>query len=246
MNMIKTKAVALLSLFKPTKWLLVQKRQWQAKKRHENFDTCSPDVIPVFNQAFEKTSHLKGDYYEFGLYKGYLFYKAQEIAKNTGALNEMNFYGFDSFAGLPEVESLDSGWKFKAGMYAYDLNRVRNALENKSVDWNKTFLIKGFYSDSLQDENLLSNFQFNKAKIVLIDCDLYESTKDVLTFIDKYLQNGTIVIMDDWNCFDANDNKGQRLALREFLDRSKKITFSHIGNYGWHGAYFCVGIQETD
>lgn len=243
MIMIKDKLVALLSGFGPTRWLLAQKRQWQEKRRQERFATCSPEVVPVLKRAFQETQQILGDYYEFGMFKGYLFYQAQKIAQGFATCHEMNFYGFDSFAGLPEVRGPDSGWRFRAGMYACDYDRVRRALDDRGVDWSHTFLLKGFFSDTLRDQSLLSNYKFGKAKVVLIDCDLYESTKDVLAFIGRYLQDGTMVIMDDWNCFDADENKGQRLALREFLASNKKLSFSHVGDYGWHGAYFRVGLS---
>jgi hypothetical protein len=44
--------------------------------------------------------------------------------------------------------------------------------------------------------------------------------------------------MDDWNCFNADDNKGERRALKEFLSKNKNIQVKHLGNFGWHGAYF--------
>ena len=55
-----------------------------------------------------KATNLIGDYYEFGLYRGYTFWSAQKSAEGLG-LARMRFYGFDSFTGLPEVTGEDGG-----------------------------------------------------------------------------------------------------------------------------------------
>ena len=51
-------------------------------------------------------ANLEGDYLEFGLYRGYTFWYAQQAANLVGR-SSMRFYGFDSFEGLPEVEGPD-------------------------------------------------------------------------------------------------------------------------------------------
>ena len=53
----------------------------------------------------------------------------------------------------------------------------------------------------------------DKISIALIDCDLYSSTALVLKFIRNMLMDKTILIFDDWNCFDGDSQKGQRRAF---------------------------------
>lgn len=105
---------------------------------------------------------------------------------------------------------------------------------------SNTHLIKGFYSESLKNKEMLSEYSFISAAVVLIDCDLYEATLDVLDFIYDKLQVGTVVLFDDWNCFDADDKKGERRAVSEFLSKYSSFKFENIGNYGWHGTSFVV------
>ncbi len=207
--------------------------RYMQKKKYQAFDTCSPDAIPVLKEAFRKK--LDGDYYEFGLYKGYLFYTAHEFAKAEG-IEDMQFFGFDSFQGLPKVGGIDSGGEFKQGDYAYGIDQVVGHLNTKNMNWKNSFLIKGYFSESLKNPR----YPFRKAKIVLIDCDLYESTRDVLTFIYPYLQSGTILMFDDWNCFNADDNFGERRAMKEFLSAHPGISIRELGTFGWHGAFFEV------
>jgi hypothetical protein len=51
-----------------------------------------------------------------------------------------------------------------------------------------------------------------------VDCDLYESTRDVLTGVAPALQDGTIVLFDDWFHYRGNPRCGEARAFREFLD----------------------------
>lgn len=80
---------------------------------------------------------------------------------------------------------------------------------------DKLITVKGFYSESL-DEETKRRLQPGKAAVIYVDCDLYESTVPVLNFIKDFLQKGTIVVFDDWNCFLGDPDRGERRAFREF------------------------------
>lgn len=70
----------------------------------------------------------------------------------------------------------------------------------KNNHYNKFNMIKGFYSDSLQD-NLIEQYKLKPAIFINIDCDIYTSTAEVLDFIfrNKLYENGkTIIRYDDW------------------------------------------------
>jgi len=54
------------------------------------------------------------------------------------------------------------------------------------------------------------------------------------------LQKGTLILFDDWNCFDAEDNKGERRATKEFLRDNGKILLEESFRFGWHGQAFKV------
>jgi hypothetical protein len=207
------------------------------KYRDNRFDTATPDTIPVVRDALSRTKDMSGDYYEFGLFKGYSFAKAHDFARELG-VQDIRFFGFDSFEGLPDVAGIDAGSKFSAGNYACSLEKVTKNLKDRMR--GSTYFIKGFYDKTLNDSELLKKYDFRPARVVLVDCDLYSSTKDVLRFVRSYLQNGTVMIFDDWNCFNADDTKGERRAAAEFLEENKNIKLQHLGNFGWHGAYFLV------
>jgi hypothetical protein len=55
--------------------------------------------------------------------------------------------------------------------------------------------------------------------LVHFDCDLYESTRDALALTAPALQDGAMLMFDDWFHYRGNPHKGQARAFAEFLDQ---------------------------
>jgi predicted O-methyltransferase YrrM len=51
-----------------------------------------------------------------------------------------------------------------------------------------------------------------------VDCDLYESTRDLLGAMAPALQDGTVVLFDDWFHYKGHPHRGEARAFHEFLD----------------------------
>lgn len=202
--------------------------------------TTLEGIDKAFAHAQEQGTLDNGDYYEFGLFKGYSFWAAQKAANAHGARN-MHFYGFDSFAGLPDVSGPDQTEKgdFYKGQYACAYESVRDALDRAGVDWNRTTLIPGYFNESLTP-GLRDKHGMRDAVIALIDCDLYASTADVLRFLDPLIRDRSVLIFDDWNCFDGNNDKGQRRAFREYLARRTDLKPEPLFTYGSWGQAFVM------
>jgi hypothetical protein len=216
------------------------RKYYHLKKKFgwHSFYTPTPDTTRGLKNAFGQTRNLVGDYYEFGLFEGYSFYRAIKLGKRS--IGRQNFFGFDSFEGLPEIKGIDAGWRFKQGQYCCSLEQVQENLRSKGCLGKNVYLIKGFFDESLKNKSKLETLPLGKAKVVLIDCDLYESTKDVLDFMFPYLQTGTRILFDDWNCFESDDQKGERRAWKEFLAEHPQIKATFEGYFGWHGAIFLI------
>ena len=59
----------------------------------------------------------------------------------------------------------------------------------------------------------------------MIDCDLKESTRLALEFIKPSIQEGTIILFDDYVFFKGNENQGEHGAFNDFR---KKISRNFI------------------
>jgi O-methyltransferase len=208
------------------------------------FDAANRAVLPALERCFAKASQGRhaggGDYMEFGLFKGYSFWHAQHLARAHG-MEGMRFFGFDSFKGLPSPGDVDATPQdiFYEGQYSCAKSDVVQNLNAKGVDWKKTYLIEGFFNESLVPA-LKNRYDMRSVAVALIDCDLYESTRDVMPFLADLIDDDTILLFDDWNCFDADENKGQRRAVREFLDGARGWRFEDWFSYGDYGQVFLV------
>jgi len=196
----------------------------------------------AFQRAAKEGTLALGDYYEFGLFKGYSFWWAQKTA-TAHAASAMRFFGFDSFQGLPEVvDGPDAtAGDFYQGQYSCSYDAVRASLDQKGIDWNRTVLVKGFFDKSLTPE-LREEHRMRPIAIALIDCDLYSSTADVLRFIEPLLMDRSILIFDDWNCYNRDDEKGQRKAFAELLQRRPELKAEPIFEYGSWGQGFMMRL----
>ena len=208
------------------------------------FNAAIKDTVPAVEKAFDIAIKNgvadKGDYYEFGIFKGFTFWNAQQKG-NTEKLNKMRFFGFDSFAGLPVIEGLDvtDNEEFYEGQYNCSKENVTKNLTKKGVDWERTHLIEGYFDKSLNNKTK-KDLKTGKVSIALIDCDLYSSTVDVLNFLDGMLMKGSVLMFDDWNCFNKDDEKGQRKAFTEFKQKHKGFAVKELYPYGPHGQVFQV------
>ena len=77
-----------------------------------------------------------------------------------------------------------------------------------------------------------------KAAFVCVDCDLYESAVPVFKFIEPFLQEGTILYLDDyWTGYRGKPNQGVSKAFKEHQIRSE-FKFEEYLSIGWASKSF--------
>jgi hypothetical protein len=119
---------------------------------------------------------------EFGVFEG------ESINFFSNFIKNRVWYGFDNFEGLQENwygGYHGKGWFSKNG---------KIPVVNKNVK-----IIKGWFKDTLPNF-----FKNNKEKIsfIHVDCDTYESTKDILNNINcNLLQNNTLILFDEYTSY---------------------------------------------
>ncbi len=195
-------------------------------------------------QAFEfkAINDVDGDYFEFGLWRGKTFGYAHTM-KYRYRQYDTKLYGFDSFQGLPRVQmEEDNVWY--GGQFSCSEDELRGILRKRGFVGREYELIPGFYEDSLNDE-LHTRFHDKSAAIVYIDCDLYESTIEVLNFISRYFVNGTIICFDDYYNYRGSPDQGEQKALNEFLISHQQFNFIPYFDYSPLGKSFIVRLQSS-
>ena len=186
-----------------------------------------------------------GDYLEFGVYRGLSFMHAFELAERYD-LGFMNFFGFDSFQGLPaDIDATEKKYDhFFEGQFACSEPEFRAILGQGGVDLGRVTLVPGFY-DRVLTETLKERLPIKRAAVVWIDCDLYASTVPVLDFVTDYLTTGSFLVFDDWFSFGADPGAGEMRATIEWLERHPDITLVEYQKFHSAGISFLVQRHDS-
>ena len=182
---------------------------------------------------------IEGYYFEFGCNEANTVRMAWD---SFHFLFDFTYVGFDSFEGLPEITKIDEQDIWEKGKLAFAEERFINTCLSHGIPRDRLKTVRGFYEHSLTPE-LARQFAPKKAAVIYIDCDLYTSTVSVLGWIPPFLQVGTIVAFDDWNCFSADPERGERLAWREFLEANPHLRFEPFVSTAEGQAFICVGLR---
>jgi len=190
-----------------------------------------------FYNAFRalKFNGISGDYLEFGCWGARTFALAHHEAKRHGHTAHM--WAFDSFEGLPPPrDSKDAHPVWTQGNLAMSLDSFHSTCVANGVPRSAYTTVPGFYEQSL---SALTNPPADLA-LVYIDCDMYSSTVTVLDFLAPRLKHGMIVAFDDWHCWSATQQSGERRALLEFQARDTRFHWVEYMRYGWAGNSFVL------
>lgn len=188
---------------------------------------------------FIKENRIRGDYLEFGVHKARTFRMALSEARSQ-LLNDMKFWAFDSFEGLPESQT-HQNQKWQKGALNTSLEEFKNILNEFDVYTDNIKYIKGFYSDVLT-KSFIGNYieSNNQASFVTVDCDLYESALPVFNFLEYVVQPGAIIYIDDYFVGNKGDvSKGVARAFKEFAGVSR-FNYVEFLSVGWWGKSYIV------
>jgi len=196
-------------------------------------DELSPVITAAFDFLEKNTKGKIGDYLEFGVYNGTSLTIAYQTLKKRNNLTT-RLFGFDSFEGLPSEANTDDDGTWFPGQFKCTYDTTVSKLKNKGVDFDRVNLIKGFYSDTL-NEGLKKKYDLKTASLIMIDCDLYSSTKDALNFCTSLIHDKVIIIFDDWLPDLDKKNLGEKKAFDEFLEKNKNYKSSLFKEYRFKG-----------
>ncbi len=186
-----------------------------------------------------RMNRIAGDYLEFGAGSNMRSFRLAAKYKRQDRLDDMHLYAFDSFEGLPKPQGIDSHVQWKEGAMAVNQTQFRSELSKQGIGEHEYTLIKGYYRESLAAFDL-GHYGISKVAMVFVDCDLYESTSQVLQFLGPDLQPGSILAFDDWFTFAGRPDRGEQRAFYEFRDAHPDYSFVEFQCFGWHGKSFLV------
>jgi hypothetical protein len=183
---------------------------------------------------------IEGYYFEFGSHEAHTMRMAFDCFRH---LFDWHLVAFDSFEGLPEISAIDRQMIWEKGKLRTGESEFIRKCVRHGIPRDRLTTVKGFYEHTLTSA-LQVRFLPTKAAVIYVDCDLYASTVPVLEFIRPFLQPGTVIVFDDWNCFLADPERGERKAWREFLEKSLDLQFEPFAVAGMQMAFVYVGLRS--
>ena len=165
-----------------------------------NYDDLTADYLPYFDHLWK--GNIPGHVAEFGSYRG-------KSAKQLATLTGRTVYAFDTFSGLPAEDfnpelDHDPPTGFTPEKTAAEL----------FANWPTIVPVVGRFADTLPKvpDNVMFAFCY-------IDCDYYASAKQVLDWLPGRLNDGAVVLFDDYK-----SHKGIAKAVINFaLNHSLEV-----------------------
>ena len=197
----------------------------------------------AIRKAMYITAHDKtlGSYLEFGVFTGSSFNFAMMINKKIDKIfgnSNCNFFGFDSFKGFGNINEDDKHPAFNDEHFSVNREKVINNIKKNSKGQNYK-IIEGFFENTIKGKSP-KDIGIDKARVIMIDCDLKNSTSIALEFLKPSLQKGTIILFDDYIFYKGDTNKGEYSAFEDFKVKNSNIKFRSAFEYGYGSKAFIV------
>jgi hypothetical protein len=183
-------------------------------------------------EFFKRTSDVRGEIVEFGIFKGNSFFRWIKFRDLLEQTSSRKIIGFDIFGDFPEAHFEEDKLKRDAfvsetkGGKSISYDEINNLLQLQNLQKNVD-IVKG---DILQTLDVyLDNNPHLKISLLHIDVDLYEPTKYILERLYSKVTKGGIIILDDYGAF-AGTNK----AVDDFFKNQievKKLPYSNAISY---------------
>ncbi len=171
-------------------------------------------------QCIKETEKLEGDIIEFGSYKGGNVIMIAKFLQQIGSKKKV--YACDTFEGIPNDDNFVGNPKGKGMFSDSNFDFVLKQIKKYRVD-DKIFLLKGLFSDTLNDLNA------KKFSLVFIDCNIYDSAKFAISFVYPRLVNDGVLISHCYGVRKGPEDKsqwGETVAVDEYLSNKLKKLLS--------------------
>lgn len=149
----------------------------------------------IANEIEDK--HLQGDIVEFGTHQGTGLLMLAQCFEHTDVPRQ--FFGIDSFEGLPESSTIWVKGKFGDTTKDFTLEKIESKFPlNSNLRYE---LIKGWFADEQTAQTLYAKCMH--PILVHFDADLGSSTLAALTIVEHYLKvprDPIYFCFDDWGC----------------------------------------------
>lgn len=179
----------------------------------------------------------RGSYAEFGVFDGHTFAIAFHALRNTCE----RFYAYDSYAGIRGAMESETG-KYRDGDYFANFETFVANMRLAKVDLKRVTCVRGSFQETLRKAP--SEHQLGPVSVAHIDVDVYEPAKLALDYLSSVLQQGALVLFDDYDQMGASNQRGERRAIKEWLAENPQFALEPYRNYATFGRSFIFDRGE--
>ncbi len=170
----------------------------------------------VHYEIYKKISKIKGDIFEFGVFKGSSLIRFLSFINLFEKKRKKKVFAFDAFGKFPK-STINEDNKFanlhdKNIGYGISKKKLEKFLQKKNI--NNFHLIKGNINDTLP--YFLKKNKKIKISLLHLDVDVYEPTKLIMEMLFKKISKNGIVLIDDYQHI-----SGATKAINVFLKKNK-------------------------
>jgi len=172
----------------------------------------------IYEVLREFGDHYQGGFsiLEFGVADGYSFTKKLFAAEYLGLADRVVVHGFDTFEGLPNCNhsadhALVGGEEWTPGTY---LGRYEDLKRYCEARYRNFELHKGLFEHTLTNQ-VLSRLHDTPPILIWIDCDYYESTRQIFDRLGPHIPTGCVVYFDDIHFNFSSRFTGEMRAVAE-------------------------------
>jgi hypothetical protein len=219
----------------------------------DNFNKQTSHLRNYYNFIIQNHKKLKGDLFEFGVYKGKSLIATALLLKKLKSKKKV--IGFDTFSGFPSYHKYDNLKYLKNFSDVYNKHLIlkkcvsfkkKMQINKKNISTSNDFsdvsikelkdkikflklkniiLVKGNFNKTIPQyiKNIKQIFAAN------IDSDLYESYKIVLSNLYPRLVKGGMIHLDEYFSLKF---PGARIATNQFVSENN-LKLKKIKNFDW-------------
>jgi len=201
---------------------------------------------PVFSSAVEyiNVEAIPGDIVECGVYTGVSLALLAHAQQEQATDLSRRIVGCDAFEGLPPSRDAHPLWTtgtFSVNAWEHPVLPIGARATPEATRalfalcrLPPPVLEVGWFAETLR------HAPCSAIALLHVDCDLYEGALDALNGVQPALQDGTMVLFDDWFLFKGHPDKGESRAFSEFLTAHREWEAVPYRTYGTCGRAFIL------
>ena len=189
--------------------------------------------------------HLEGDYLEFGVFTGSSFVFAVKASRQMQKISnaKIRYFGFDSFSGFGAVSESDEHPFYQDNTFSVDAEKVIRNIKRQTKGADST-IVPGFFEETLTQKSA-HDYGIERARVVFIDCDLFDPALLALNFVHPILQSGAVLMMDDYYSYRGDPTLGVQGAFAEFCRQNPGMVWRRVCDYGFGGIVMILGRSDA-